>query len=182
MSESVPISVRTLAELFAGHCEQAGGSLAYAYLKDTAAIDRQLTWDELAGEVNVLATALGARVEPGTRALLIYPPGLEVVVAFWACIQAGLVPVPAPAPDPIRRKHSLSRLQAILDDAQATLVLTTASIQALCVEQSIVATDRQVHWLATDQPTGEGWPSLEHRLPISDLAYIRQVQRRHLVA
>ena len=173
MSESVPISVRTLAELFAYRCEQAGGGLAYAYLKDTAAIDRQLTWVELAGEVNILAKALGARVEPGTRALLIYPPGLEVVVAFWACIQAGLVPVPAPAPDPIRRKHSLSRLQAILDDAQATLVLTTASIQTLCAEQSLVATDRQVHWLATDQPTGEGWPSLENRSPISDLAYLQ---------
>ena len=173
MSESVPISVRTLAELFAYRCEQAGGGLAYAYLKDTVAIDRQLTWAELAGEVNVLATALGARVEPGTRALLIYPPGLEVVVAFWACIQAGLIPVPAPAPDPIRRKHSLSRLRAILDDAQAALVLTTASIQTLCAEQSLVATDHQVLWLATDQPTGEGWPSLENRSPISDLAYLQ---------
>ncbi|MDO9119950.1 MAG: amino acid adenylation domain-containing protein [Nitrospira sp.] len=173
MSESVPSSIRTLVELFAYRCEQAGGGLAYAYLKDTVAIDRQLTWAELAGEVNVLAMALGARAEPGTRALLIYPPGLEVVVAFWACIQAGLVPVPAPAPDPIRRKHSLSRLQAILDDAQAALVLTTAGIQTLCAEQSLVAPDRQVQWLATDQPTGEGWPSLEHRSPISDLAYLQ---------
>ncbi len=173
MSESLPISVRTLAELFAYRCEQAGDGLAYAYLKDTAAIDRQLTWIELAGEVNILATALGARVEPGARVLLIYPPGLEVVVAFWACIQAGLVPVPAPAPDPIRRKHSLSRLQAILDDAQAALVLTTASIQTLCAEQTLVARDRQVQWLATDQPTGEGWPSLENRSPISDLAYLQ---------
>ncbi len=173
MSESVPISVRTLAELFAYRCEQVGGGLAYAYLKDTAAIDRQLSWAELAGEVNVLATALGARAEPGTRALLIYPPGLEVVVAFWACIQAGLVPVPAPAPDPIRRKHSLSRLQAILEDAQATLVLTTAGIQTLCAEQSLVAPDRPIQWLATDQPTGEGWPSLENRSPISDLAYLQ---------
>lgn len=173
MSESVPISVCTLAELFACRCEQAGGGLAYAYLKDTAAIDRQLTWAELAVEVNVLATALGARAEPGARALLIYPPGLEVVVAFWACIQAGLVPVPAPAPDPIRRKHSLSRLQAILEDAQAALVLTTASIQALCAEQSLMAPDRHVQWLATDQPTGEGWPSLENRSPTSDLAYLQ---------
>ncbi len=173
MNESVPISVRTLAELFTYRCEQAGGGLAYASLKDTAAIDRQLTWVELAGEVNVLATALGARVEPGTRVLLMYPSGLEVVVAFWACIQAGLVPAPAPAPDPIRRKHSLSRLQAILDDAQATLVLTTAGIQASCAEQSLVATDRQVHWLATDQPTGEGGRSLENRSPISDLAYLQ---------
>lgn len=84
MSESLPISVGTLAELFSYRCERGGGGLAYVYLKDTAAIDRQLTWVDLAGEVNVLATALGARVEPGTRALLIYPPGLEVVVAFWA--------------------------------------------------------------------------------------------------
>ncbi|MCC6140583.1 MAG: amino acid adenylation domain-containing protein [Nitrospira sp.] len=173
MNESVPLSVRTLAELFAYRCEQAGGGLAYAYLKDIAAIDRQLTWGDLAGEVNTLAKALGARVEPGARALLMYPPGLEVVVAFWACIQAGLVPVPAPAPDPIRRKHSLSRLQAILDDAQATLVLTTAGIQAQCAEQSFVVMDRQIHWLATDQPAGEEWPSLEHRSPMSDLAYLQ---------
>jgi len=167
------MSVRTLADLFAYRCAQAGNGLAYAYLKDVTAIDRQLTWGELAGEVSVLAKALGARVEPGARALLIYPPGLEVVVAFWACIQAGLVPVPAPAPDAIRRKHSLSRLQAILNDAQAALVLTTASIQALCAEQSFMTTDHQVQWLATDQPMGEEWPSLENRSPMSDLAYLQ---------
>lgn len=173
MSESVPIAVRTLDELFAYRCERGGDGLAYAFLKDTTAIDRQLTWSELAGEVKVLATALGARVEPGARVLLIYPPGLEAVVAFWACIQAGLIPVPAPAPDPIRRKHSLSRLQAILDDAQSALVLTTGSIQALCAEQTLVAMDRQVQWLATDQPAGEGWPHLENRSPLSDLAYLQ---------
>lgn len=33
----------------------------------------------------------------GQRVLLSYGPGLDFVVAFWACLRAGAVAVPAPA-------------------------------------------------------------------------------------
>jgi len=65
---------------------------------------------------------------------------------------AGLVPVPAPAPDPVRRKHSLPRLRAIIEDAQVPLVLTTSGIETISSELSIAKNGSQIEWMATDQP------------------------------
>jgi acyl-CoA synthetase (AMP-forming)/AMP-acid ligase II len=35
---------------------------------------------------------------PGERVLLAYPPGLEMICAFFACVRLGLIPVPVYPP------------------------------------------------------------------------------------
>jgi amino acid adenylation domain-containing protein len=65
---------------------------------------------------------------------------------------AGLVPVPAPAPDPFRRKHSVPRLRAIIEDAQVSLVLTTSGLETVLSELLIAKDGSQTEWVATDQP------------------------------
>ena len=52
----------------------------------------------------------------GERALLLYPPGLEFITAFFGCLYAGVVAVPVYPP---RRNRSLERIQAIADDGHA---------------------------------------------------------------
>ncbi|HKN82334.1 MAG TPA: hypothetical protein VJW17_02805 [Pyrinomonadaceae bacterium] len=41
---------------------------------------------------------------------LLYPPSLEYIVAFWGCLYAGVVGVPA---YPLARNRHLGRVQAI---------------------------------------------------------------------
>ena len=130
-SSTVPKSVRTLADIFLHRCQQPMEGIAYAFVRDTLELGGELSWSALRNRVAQLSAVLRHRTDPGARILLLYPPGLDIVVAFWACIHAGLVPIPAPPPDSIRRKHSLPRLRAIFDDAQASMILTTGSIQAL---------------------------------------------------
>ena len=45
-----------------------------------------------------------------------FPPGLDFVKAFYGCMCAGVVAVPAFTP---RRNRNVKRLQAISDDAEA---------------------------------------------------------------
>ena len=120
-----------------------------------------------------LAGHLARKARPGTRALLLYPPGLDVVCAFWACICAGLVPVPAPAPDPVRRKHSLPRLRAIIENAQVSLVLTTSGIETVSSELSIAKDGSQIEWMATDQPYDQADAVEFPRLNETALAYLQ---------
>ncbi len=61
----------------------------------------------------------------GERALLLYPAGLEFIAAFFGCLYAGVVAVPAYPP---RRNRSMNRIQAIVDDAEAKVALTTAAV------------------------------------------------------
>ncbi|MDF0665454.1 MAG: amino acid adenylation domain-containing protein [Nitrospira sp.] len=168
-----PRAIHSLPDLFELRCRQEPDRLAYALIRDNLEIESQLTYGQLERRVRSLAGHLARAVSPGTKALLLYPQGLEAVCAFWACVCAGVVPVPAPAPDPVRQKHSLPRLRSIIEDAQASLVLTTSGIQTLSSELSIAKGVGQIQWVTTDQPNDEV-DSIELPCPPSTaLAYLQ---------
>ncbi|MBI5673196.1 MAG: AMP-binding protein, partial [Nitrospirae bacterium] len=152
MPKLPPLTIHNLPDLFEHRCRQQPDELAYALLRDNLEIESQLTYAQLEGTVRSLAGHLAHVARPGTRALLLYPQGLDAACAFWACVCAGLVPVPAPAPDPIRRKHALPRLRSIIEDAQVSLVLTTSSVTALSSELAIANETGPITWVATNQP------------------------------
>ncbi|MDH4251454.1 MAG: AMP-binding protein, partial [Nitrospira sp.] len=152
MSKLPPRAIHNLPDLFEHRCRQQPEALAYALLRDNLEIESQLTYAQLEGTVRSLARHLTHVARLGTRALLLYPQGLDAACAFWACVCAGLVPVPAPAPDPIRRKHALPRLRSIIEDARVSLVLTTSSITALSSELAIANETSPITWVATNQP------------------------------
>ncbi len=81
------------------------------------------------GELDARARSIGALLQEhgarGERALLLYPPGLEYIAAFFGCLYAGAVAVPAYPP---RLNRSLPRLRSILEDALPQVALTTAAI------------------------------------------------------
>ncbi|MFB9615270.1 fatty acyl-AMP ligase [Kutzneria kofuensis] len=63
--------------------------------------------------------------EPGDRAVLVYPPGPEFVIALVGCLIAGAVPVPVYPPDPFRLRQTLPAFAAVLADCRPRAVLTT---------------------------------------------------------
>lgn len=86
----------------------------------------RLTYVRLLTTARNVATALKKRgLKPGDRALLAFGPGLDFIRAFWGCVFAGLVPVPAPPIYPIRRERTLRRLQRIAEDCRPTLTLNS---------------------------------------------------------
>ena len=56
---------------------------------------------------------------------MLYPSSLEFLAAFFGCLYAGVIPVPAYSPT--NRRH-LPRLEAIIKDAEARVALTTKSL------------------------------------------------------
>ncbi|OQW39408.1 MAG: hypothetical protein A4C66_11135 [Nitrospira sp. HN-bin3] len=166
----------SLSDLFEFTCRRNPDALAYALVRDSLELESQLTYRQLERQVRSLAYRLAHEVKPGTRALLLYPPGLDVACAFWACVYAGLIPVPAPAPDPIRMKHSVPRLRNIIDDAQASLILTNSSIMALPSECSLANDMGPITWMATDHLVADAIDSISidmPRLDSSALAYLQ---------
>jgi acyl-CoA synthetase (AMP-forming)/AMP-acid ligase II len=84
-----------------------------------------LTYEQLDRLARSTAASLLQRCIPGDRVLMIYPPGLDYVVALFACMYAGVIAVPSYAPRPNR---PLSRLEAIVANAEPTIVLTTRGL------------------------------------------------------
>ncbi|MGB9181613.1 MAG: amino acid adenylation domain-containing protein, partial [Pyrinomonadaceae bacterium] len=122
--------------------------MAYTFLVDGEAAEVCLTYRELDQQARSVAAWLQSFKATGEHVLLLYPPGLEYIIAFFGCLYAGAVAVPAYPP---RLNRTLFRLQSIVADAQATVALTTTTIlsrlQPLLAEAPYLETLR---WLATD--------------------------------
>ena len=70
-----------------------------------------------------------AGLRRGDRALLVYPPGLEMVAAFFACARIGVIAVPVSPPLPMAFEAGLTKLGFIARDCQAKAVLSTKQFE-----------------------------------------------------
>jgi len=59
------------------------------------------------------------------RLLLAYPPGLEMICAFFGCVRAGLIPVPVYPPSSRGFQSALYKMVHIAKDCQAAGILTS---------------------------------------------------------
>lgn len=100
-------------------------------LTDGEVEERRLTYAQLLRSSEAIASELTERGFAGQRALLLFPPGLDFVEAFFGCFLAGVTAVPAYPP---RRNRNVARIQAISDDANAQVALTGARFITACRE------------------------------------------------
>jgi acyl-CoA synthetase (AMP-forming)/AMP-acid ligase II len=115
----------TLVELVRHRASCQPKDTAFTYLIDGENQQVHLTYDELDRQARAIGAWLESLGLAGERALLLYPPGLEFIAGFLGCLYAGVVAVPVYPP---RRNRSLVRIQAIADDAQAKVALTTDAV------------------------------------------------------
>lgn len=142
---------RTLVELFRSRAQERPDQVAYTFLDDDGAPVQTRTYGQVDEEARGIATRLREQVEPGARALLIYPPGVEFVSAVLGCLYAGVIPAPAPPPNPARLARTVPRVQSIATDAGTQVLLSTGFIlEALESLADAFPWCRQLRWLATD--------------------------------
>ncbi len=103
-----------------------GTALIVVQERDGLPVDRPISYQALDQRVRALAATLQCRFDQGERALLLLDNDDHYVVAFLACLYAGVIAVPVFPPESARPQH-LARLTGIAQDAQATCVLATAA-------------------------------------------------------
>ncbi|NIL96784.1 MAG: aminotransferase class I/II-fold pyridoxal phosphate-dependent enzyme [Planctomycetales bacterium] len=149
---------KTLVHLLRHRAEHQAAHRAFTYLLDGEIDEQHWTYAELDVRARELAAWLQSAGLAGQRALMLYPPGMDFVVAFFGCLYAGVTAVPI---NPPRRNQKLARIEAIVDDADARVALTTnATLETLGT--LIGASDRlkKLTWQATDLPQafhGDQW-------------------------
>jgi len=89
---------------------------AYRFLADGDSERSSITYGALDLRARAVAALLQSRGLQRERVLLLYPPGLDFIAAFFGCLYAGAVAVPVSLP---QTKRGLRRFQAIAGDAQA---------------------------------------------------------------
>jgi amino acid adenylation domain-containing protein len=115
----------SLVEVLRCRAEERSDEELFAFLPDGEDVEAvTMTRGELDRRARTLAVRLQERGVAGERALLLYPSGLDFIAAFFGCLYAGVVAVPAHLP---RLNRPMTRLQSIVTDAAPRVVLTTAS-------------------------------------------------------
>jgi len=118
----------TLVELLRWRATYHAEKRAYSFLHDGEVEKDSLTFAQLDSQARIISLLLQQYGKTGERVLLIYPSGLEFIAAFFGCLYGGFIAVPVYPPSTARTDRSLTRFRAIANDAQPSIILTTASL------------------------------------------------------
>ncbi|MDR2153654.1 MAG: condensation domain-containing protein, partial [Burkholderiaceae bacterium] len=118
-------SAQTLFELLRRRARSDAGRMAFGFLDQGETLGSTLTFDQLDCQARCVAALLQQCTRPGDRVMLVFPAGLDYVVAFWACVYARVIAVPALAPASTR---TLPRLLRIVEDARPAALLTLSGV------------------------------------------------------
>jgi non-ribosomal peptide synthase protein (TIGR01720 family) len=160
----------TLTDLLQWRAATQGDHEAYAFLVDGEDERRTLTYGELDRWAQGVAAQLKSIASPGDRAIILLPTGLEYLAAFYGCLYAGLVVLPAYPPHP---GQGPGALENILQDAGARIALTTADL-APTVREVLGAAIHDLQILTTDTvPTSMERDWQEPATKPDDLAWLQ---------
>ncbi|MEL7510339.1 MAG: AMP-binding protein [Cyanobacteria bacterium J06554_1] len=138
----------SLIELLEQRANHQPNQRAYTFLIDGETEEVNITYAELDRQARAVAAHLQTVISPGERALLLYPQGLGFIIAFFGCLYAGIIAVPAYPP---RRNQKMSRLQSIVKDSDATIALTTTDLLETLEQRFQESSDLgRLKWLSTD--------------------------------
>jgi len=114
----------SLVELLTRRAASEPDARAYVFLSDRGTEEAALSFRQLHDAANACAARLAAVARPGERALLVFPPGLEFIVAFFGCLIARVIAVPMMMP---RRQSARDSSAAIIANCEPVVALTNAT-------------------------------------------------------
>jgi len=85
-------------------------------------------------------------LKKGDRLLLAYPPGLEMICAFFGCVRAGFIPVPVYPPTAYGFQAAVYKMKDIAMDCSAKAVLTTKQYHWSYKFNTIKKNVRSLNW------------------------------------
>ncbi|QTA91519.1 type I polyketide synthase [Desulfonema magnum] len=172
----IPSEFSNLTDILRYRAVHQPEKISYIFLKNGETEEARLTYEELERKVRSIAALLqSSGVAAGERALLLYPPGLDYVAAFFGCLYAGVIAVPVYPPHPAKPERTMPRLRGIVKSARPYVSLTTTPILGM-IESSFSQDPDfgKMRWLATDNITHDlasDWQ--EPKLSSDTLAFLQ---------
>jgi acyl-CoA synthetase (AMP-forming)/AMP-acid ligase II len=134
----------SLVDLLGWRAAEQRQDRAYVFLSERGE-EAVLTFGELDRRARSLAARLGGQA--GQRALLLFQPGLDFIVAFFGCLVAGVIAVPLMVP---RRASSRDASTAIIADCSPRFAVTNIGLAASRPDVIDRFRDADFEWVILD--------------------------------
>jgi len=121
----------TLVAILRARAAESPDKIAFTFVAEGETYDRTITYSELDRRARAIASKLLQSGAAGQPVLLLFGSSLEYVEAFYGCLYAGAIAVPAYPPDPRRVSQSLPRLMSIISDCRPKVGLTIRGLLPL---------------------------------------------------
>ncbi|MCW8060868.1 condensation domain-containing protein, partial [Agrobacterium tumefaciens] len=163
----------TIVNRLTFHAANNPADIAVRFLTDGETEETVLSYSELDREARAFAAILKERTQPGDRAIMMFPTGLEYVVALFGCFHAGVIAVPAFPPSE-QAEQAYDRLRSICNDCSPALLLTDEAglnVATSFVDDEDVSSAEVLVVRRTDLDTSTSWTSPVGEEAIAFLQY-----------
>lgn len=110
-----------LIDLLSQRAETHANQTLYSFISHKEE-PQSLSFASLYENASHLATMIKKRVRPGDRVVIMLPPGMEFVIAFYSCLCAGAITVPLYLPS---NRKLVEQVHRILEDCSPQLILSS---------------------------------------------------------
>jgi acyl-CoA synthetase (AMP-forming)/AMP-acid ligase II len=162
--------IASLGDLLVARAAAQATDRAFVFLSEQRREEACLTFSELERQARAFAAALSGRAAPGDRALLILPPGLAFIVAFFGCLLAGVIAVPMMVP---RRASSRDASANIVADCTPRVAVGTRDLAASRRDVVERLQEAGVQWIDADAGSEAAADVRLPRPTRADLAFLQ---------
>ncbi|KAG5885513.1 hypothetical protein JTB14_030250 [Gonioctena quinquepunctata] len=119
-----------IAEILRWRAHGTSDHILFTLLNSKGTVAKVLSCSELHKRAERIGNLLieKGKINTGDHVALIFPPGLDLICAFYGCLYVGVVPVTIRPPHPQNLQTTLPTVRMIVDVSKSVLVL---SIQAV---------------------------------------------------
>jgi acyl-CoA synthetase (AMP-forming)/AMP-acid ligase II len=165
------LKTATLVDILHNRAMEQPHQTIYNFLVDGETDEISLTYGQLEQKARAIAAHLQSVSSPQDRVLLLFPAGLDYITAFFGCLYAGVIAIPAYPPRPNR---SLNRIHNILQNAQTDIALTDSeTLQGLERQLESTPSLKSLRWITTDTIDHDGSDWHKPNVSEDDLAFLQ---------
>ncbi|XP_072010082.1 disco-interacting protein 2 homolog C isoform X2 [Engystomops pustulosus] len=119
-----------LSEVLQWRAQTTPDHVLYTLLNSRGTIANSLTCSQLHKRAEKIAVMLMERghLQDGDHVALVYPPGIDLIAAFYGCLYAGCVPITVRPPHPQNIATTLPTVKMIVEVSRSACLMTTQLI------------------------------------------------------
>ncbi|XP_048865820.1 disco-interacting protein 2 homolog C isoform X3 [Brienomyrus brachyistius] len=166
-----------LSEVLQWRAQTTPDHVLYTLLNSRGAIASSLTCLQLHKRAEKIAALLAERghLQDGDHVALVYPPGIDLIAAFYGCLYCGCVPITVRPPHPQNIATTLPTVKMIVEVSRSACVMTSQAICKLLRSKEATAAVDVRTWppvLDTDDLPKKKPPHLQKPSNPDTLAYL----------